>query len=820
VRAAAKAARRARRTAWSYRNNRPHALREAGLVAALGGRVRRARRLLDRSVEVAVAQGARHEETLSREALTRLTDSGAAVASAPVAREPEPIAAEAGGRPLMGLVDRFSTLLRVGRELTSATTADAVHAGIRESALTLLRGERCHLVAIDGDISEHLVTVSGESVDELSRTLIQRAVDAGEPIAVGDLSAAESESLLLSGLRSVLAAPVTVHGEVIMVFYVTHREIGHLFGDEEVQLATFVATLAGAALEHVAGSEARFHSLAQNSSDVMTLVDASGNVLFQSSAALRVFGQSPADWLGRSIFDWLHPADVDGFRTVLDAVTHREVAEGTRVESRVMHSDGTWRHAETAVSNLLGESSIHALVLNTRDVTERRRLEDELRERALHDPLTGLANRILFLDRVKHSRAQRRDGRSRPAVMFLDLDDFKSVNDTLGHAVGDALLVAVAERISSCLRPSDTVARLGGDEFAVLVDETDPTSIAHVADRILEATGKPVSLSGTEMLVHASIGIVYDDDDALTADELLARADAAMYSAKARGKHRHEVFEPEMQQAAQTRGRLRTELDRALNQGEFLVHYQPIFDLKTERSLGCEALLRWQHPARGLVAPGDFIDLAEESGLVIPIGRWVLRQAVQDARAMQVAEPGLHVAVNVSARQLQDPSLVADVAAALEEHDLAPECLLLEITESATVGDGDAAVARLHELKSLGIQLALDDFGTGYSSLTYLRRFPVDYVKIDRSFVAELGTNAQNFSIVRGVIELAHALGIRTIAEGVETRDQLVALRVLECDQGQGFHWTEAVPRGELPLEAVLPRPRPPIGSDHITPRY
>jgi diguanylate cyclase (GGDEF)-like protein/PAS domain S-box-containing protein len=816
LRGAARAARRAHRLALAYRNNLPHALRELGLVAALRGRERRARRLLQRSISVAENQLARREADLSREALSQLGDRSIGPRMTPEVMETAAIE-QGAPRPLMGLVDRFSTLLRVGRDLTSATSADGVHAGIREAALTLLRGERCHLVVVDGDLDERLVTVSGESVDELSRTLIRRAVEAGEPVAVGDLSAAESESLLLSGLRSVLAAPVTVHGEVTMVFYVTHREIGYLFGDEEVQLATFIATLAGAALEHVAGSEARFHSLAQNSSDVMTLVDAAGTMLFQSSAALRVFGQSPSDWVGRPILDWVHPADAPAFQAVLDAVTAREVAEGTRIECRVLHADGSWRHAETAVSNLLGESNIRALVLNTRDVTERRRLEDELRERALHDPLTGLANRALFLDRVKHARAQRRDGRARPAVMFLDLDDFKSVNDTLGHAVGDALLIAVGERIALCLRPGDTVARLGGDEFAVLVDEGHPDAVTLVADRILEATGRPVSLSGTEMLVHASIGIVHDTDESLSADDLLARADAAMYSAKARGKHRHEVFEPEMQHAAQTRGRLRTELDRALGQSEFLLHYQPIIDLGSERAMGCEALVRWQHPARGLVPPGEFIDLAEESGLVVPIGRWVLQQAVRDAMLMQTSCPGMHVAVNVSARQLQDPTLVSDVESVLLEHGLPPECLLLEITESATVGDGDAAVARLHELKSLGIKLALDDFGTGYSSLTYLRRFPVDYVKIDRSFVAELGTNAQNFSIVRGVIELAHALGIKTIAEGVETRDQLVALRALDCDQGQGFHWTHAVPQAEL-VARMLPRPR--ISSEHVAPRH
>jgi diguanylate cyclase (GGDEF)-like protein/PAS domain S-box-containing protein len=638
----------------------------------------------------------------------------------------------------------------------------------------------------DGSV---LTTVEGDAV---SRTVVQRALSEGVPVVAGDAGPDDSESLLLSGMRSVLAAPVCVSGEPVSCFYVTHGQVGQLFGEEEVQLAEFIATLTGASLEHLAGSEARFRSLAQNSSDVLTLVDERGVVSHQSPAVTRVFGL-PATWLvGREVVDWVHPADAARFTAAL-----HKALEGveTRVECRVRHADGSFRHVETAVRDLRDEPMVKSVVLNTRDVTDRRRLEDELRERALHDALTGLPNRVLFLDRARHAleRAARR--RASFCVAFLDLDDFKSVNDTFGHAAGDELLQEVAQRLVGCVRPADTVARLGGDEFAVLLEDSTLADAQDVAERVLHATSMPVSLGGSEVVVHASIGITLADDPGETPDQLLAQADAAMYTAKERGKQRYDVFAPAMQAAMEARSRVRTELDRALTRGELALHYQPVVDLRTGSKTGVEALVRWQHPERGLLPPKDFIEHAEDSGHILGIGTWVLHTACRDALALP---PTTRMSVNVSARQLQHPGLVAVVQDALTSSGLPAHRLVLEITETATVSGSpsevEATIGRLTELRALGLAVALDDFGTGYSPLSYLRRYPVDVLKIDRSFVTGIVGAPEDQAIVRGVVEMAHALGMRALAEGVETEAQATLLTALGCDLGQGYLWMRPEP--------------------------
>jgi diguanylate cyclase (GGDEF)-like protein/PAS domain S-box-containing protein len=820
LRRTAKAVRRARLWALSYRNNAPHALREAGLLASLRGRRRRAVRLLERSLHVAEAQGAEYEAASTRLALAEV----AAAHGGPVAQVALRLAElhvfeaftdgpAAQGEPLptVSLFDRFTTLLTVGRTIAASPSGSAVGSAVREAALALLRGERCHLVDVTHLEDEALVSQSGEWVDEISRTLLRRAVAAGAPVVASDPAADESESLLLSGIRSVLAAPIVVHGETVSCFYVTHRQIGQLFGEEEVQLAAFIATLAGAAFEHLAGTETRFRSLAQNSSDVLTLVDVHGVVSYQSSAAGRVFALPSPGLVGRPITEWVHPDDLERFQSALERAA---LSTEVRIECRFRHADGSFRFADTAVTNLLHDPTVAALVLNTRDVTDRRRLEDELRERALHDNLTGLPNRALFLERAQHALESRRPA---PLVAcFLDLDDFKAVNDTLGHGAGDELLCAMADRLSACLRPGDTVARFGGDEFAVLLEDTDlPTALA-VVERILERTALPVRLGDTEVVVHTSIGLAPSDGHDTTPDQLLAEADAAMYAAKARGSHCFNVFEPAMRVATEMRSRARTELDHALGHDELRVHYQPIVDLRNGHTLGVEALVRWQHPERGLLSPVDFIDQAEESGQITAIGSWVLMTA---CRATRTLGPDTHMSVNVSARQLQQPDLVEVVAEALRQAALPAHRLVLEITETATVADIDGAITRLGELKALGLQLALDDFGTGYSPLSYLRRFPVDYLKIDRSFVRGIAASQEDRAIVRGVIDMAHALGLRAIAEGVEDADQQRTLTELGCDLAQGYLWMRPVPLESLPLW-TLPAPRPPAHAQttHLVP--
>jgi diguanylate cyclase (GGDEF)-like protein len=480
------------------------------------------------------------------------------------------------------------------------------------------------------------------------------------------------------------------------------------------------------------------------------------------------------------------------------------VAQG-QFDGRVdPHGPREMRELGLAVNHMTAE-------LERLSEVERQTFQQQLWRQAFHDPLTGLPNRALFRDRLEQAlnRAERR--MRSVAVLFLDIDNFKLVNDSLGHEQGDALLLTVAERLQACLRVADTAARIGGDEFTLLLEEVSDVEDARaVADRVAAALRAPLVLAGQEVFPTASIGIALSAPRRSRPESVLREADIAMYQAKAEGKDRAAVFDETMHAQAAERLTLEADLRRAIDRGELLVHYQPIVSLRDRAIVEVEALVRWQHPERGLVSPAEFIPVAEATGLIVPIGQQVLEQACRQVVAWQTrdpAQPNLVVSVNLSARQFQHPGLLADIRRAVGAAGLDPHCLKLEITESTVMQDAEAAVAIMHELKTLGIQLAIDDFGTGYSSLGYLKRFPIDTLKIDRSFVNGLGQDAQDTAIVRSVLALARSLGLSVTAEGIETTAHETQLAALECDRGQGYLF--ARPLAARDVDTILFGDRP-----------
>jgi diguanylate cyclase (GGDEF)-like protein/PAS domain S-box-containing protein len=550
-------------------------------------------------------------------------------------------------------------------------------------------------------------------------------------------------------------------------------------------------------------SEERFRSLVQNTSDIITILDADGTITYVSPAVERVTGYKPEEQIGTDAFRPVHPDDREQALSIFTEVL-KSSGLHPPLEFRVPHKDGSWRYLEHVVNNLLDDPAVRGVVVNSWDVTERRVLEEQLRHQAFHDPLSGLPNRALFMDRLEHAfvRANRRGDKI--AVLFTDLDNFKVINDSLGHEVGDQLLVAVAERIKDCLRPEDTAARLGGDEFTILIEAVDSVSdAARVAERIAEILQPPFALDQHEVFSTTSIGIALSSPLQKQPADLLRHADLALYRAKHKGKARYEVFEPGMGTDALERLRLENELRRALERGEFKVYYQPVVALEGGRIVGAEALVRWEHPIRGLLLPEEFLAVAEETGLIARIGEKVLREACHQVRAWQErypSEPPLMVSVNLSPKQLFRPELVAEI---LAEAEIYPGSLRLEITEGTMMSNGvHSANHALRKLKELSVEIAVDDFGMGYSSLSYLKHLPVDFLKIDRSFIAGLGQDADGASkdaeIVSAMIDLTHALGLKAVAEGVETSEQLTRLRIMKCDLAQGNYFSEPLPSGAL----------------------
>jgi diguanylate cyclase (GGDEF)-like protein/PAS domain S-box-containing protein len=548
-------------------------------------------------------------------------------------------------------------------------------------------------------------------------------------------------------------------------------------------------------------SEERFRSLVQNASDVIAILDADGRIGYASPAVQSVWGQSPEELRGASLLELVHPEEHGGAATYLFNLLAQPGSILVN-ELRLKHSDGSWRDFEVVATNLLHQPAVEGIVATCRDITQRKAFERELSRLAFTDTLTGLPNRALLTDRLTHALARADRQLCQVAVLFLDLDRFKVVNDSLGHASGDGLLVEVANRISSCLRVGDTAARLGGDEFTVLLEDVeDEQQAVEVAQRIAEALRLPVLLDGREVFVSASIGIALSSPHQIGPDGVLRNADLALYRAKADGRARYAVFHPSMEALALERLEVETDLRHALDRNELMVYFQPVVDLDTGTVNELEALVRWNRPGRGIVSPMAFIPIAEETGLIVPIGQWVLEEACRWAQRWQAysaSEKPLIVSVNLSARQFQHPELLTDIKRALHESGLDPRHLKLEITESVVMQDAEATIEILQILKELGIRVAIDDFGTGYSSLTYLKRLPVDTLKIDRSFVNGLGHDAQDTAIVDSVVALARTLQLSVTGEGVETLAQARHLRKLGCDRGQGFLYARPLPPTDM----------------------
>ena len=535
--------------------------------------------------------------------------------------------------------------------------------------------------------------------------------------------------------------------------------------------------------------EERYASLIANASDVIMTVGADGTLMFASPACERTLGLRPDEVAGKNLLAVWAGEDADRLRGFLSEVAATSGEAVGPVEMRIER--GRERYVlEIVGSNLTNDPAVQGLALNLRDITERKALEEQLRQLAFHDSLTLLANRSLFRDRLQHSLTLAQRAHNQMAVMFVDLDNFKSVNDSLGHDVGDRLLQAVAQRLVKSTRFSDTVARLGGDEFAILLEGISTISeVELLAAALIEQLDQPFNLGGTEVRASASIGVAFSTFET-SAEALLSKADIAMYHAKSAGKNRFVAFQPPMQELLQERTRLVADIARAVANEEFFVEYQPIVDLGTRSLLGVEALVRWRHPEMGVLMPERFIQIAEECGQIVKLGRWVLAKAcreMHDWRRVVAGGSGLRVAVNISARHLEHGDLAQDVALVLEESGLEPGNLVIELTESTIMHNTEANLARLLQLKSLGVRLAIDDFGTGYSSLSYLHRFPIDILKIDRSFVGRLTNTSNGPELARAVITLGETLGLDTVAEGIELEPQVEALLNLGCVAGQGY---------------------------------
>ena len=704
------------------------------------------------------------------------------------------------------IVSRERTLRVAGAELVGAAGYEQMYDAAIAGVQRLLGDEICvHLVLLD-DSGPAVVASSQNTHWQLPHESFAWLRQHAEAVRIPyyDLPQEVRSQLRLEGGHTVLAAQLSIRSDVRGLLLANSpgevsEEVANSFQALGLQVSLAVEGATLAADLHRRQSEARFRSLVAHSSDLITVLDAEGVVTYQSPSVERVLGYEVDEIEGTRFDRLLSESDRPRLQRLI-AGDGTGGGEAHTLECWLTRRDGVKLLFEVQHTDLLAEEHVRGIVLNSRDVSERKEFEEQLAHQAFHDPVTNLANRALFSDRVEHALMRSQRGFPDIAVVFIDLDDFKTVNDSLGHAAGDQVLQEVARRLRIAVRPTDTVARFGGDEFAVLLESvSDSSEAADAAARILHALEIPYEIDGKQVFPRASVGIcmVNREDAVPEAAELLRNADVAMYMAKRDSKGSYRVFEPAMHERVVERLELRAELQQAIDADQLELHYQPVVRLGGHEILGVEALLRWNHPTRGLIPPNQFIPLAEETGLIISMGRWVLNEACREGAALQArfqrTEP-LAISVNLSVRQLQSDSIISDVRSALETSGLPPSSLVLEITESVMLADTDFAVQRLGELKGLGVRLAMDDFGTGYSSLSYLSRFPVDILKMDRSFVG----SGENAALQSAIIALGASLELDVVAEGIELPEQEQSLHDLGCEIGQGFLFARPMPSSDL----------------------
>jgi diguanylate cyclase (GGDEF)-like protein/PAS domain S-box-containing protein len=687
--------------------------------------------------------------------------------------------------------DRAAAFASVGAALVTATNRREIYAAAVGAASRLTReGHEITLYELS-DAALSPVAANGARSRE-ARYLAAMDPGTRELLQAGGQVETDGALLLPLAARGALlglfeiAGPALERQEQILLVALAHQ----------ISLALESATLTEDL--HRTESEARLASLVRNSSELVLVVAHDTTISYVSPAVERVLGHTAEAVTGLRLSELMMPGSVTPLARAMVAAPRPADGPSPLTSLQIARKDGTAVHVEALLTDLTGDPNVEGYVVNLRDVTERLQFEDRLSHQAFHDLTTGLANRALFCSRTVHA-LERHDHRDAPvAVLFLDLDDFKAINDGLGYVAGDQLLAAVGARLAGSTRAADTIARVGGDEFAILLEASPAGDAVATACRVHDLLEQPFVFDGREVFAHASVGIAFADAltvGGLGAEQLLRNADLAMYIAKDQGKAQWSIYETEMHQAVFDRLELKNDLERAIERGELELHYQPVVRLATGIPSGFEALLRWQHPTRGNVPPLDFIPLAEETGLIAQIGRRVLYAACVDgARLNEAAAPHtVRVGVNISARQLQRPELIDEVRDALEVSGLPPALLVLELTETVMMRDVELSTRRLRELKQLGVLLALDDFGTGYSSLNYLQRFPVDILKMDKSFTDALG-HERNTLLTEAIIGLGRALGLVQIAEGIEHAGQANRLLELGCELGQGYLFSPAVP--------------------------